>query len=100
MAVHLSDASYLTDPSKYVSVLLLSLRTMLQLEMPHVNVLSKMDIISNYGSLGQSSSFHFALNRSLTPSQTSTWTSTLRSRICRSSQMSSTGTRVWLASAT
>lgn len=51
-AVHLSDASYLTDPSKYISVLLLSLRTMLQLEMPHVNVLSKMDIVTKMGDLG------------------------------------------------
>jgi hypothetical protein len=50
-AVHLSDASYLTDPSKYVSVLLLSLRTMLQLEMPHINVLSKMDVITKLGDL-------------------------------------------------
>lgn len=55
-AVHLSDASYLTDPSKYVSVLLLSLRTMLQLEMPHVNVLSKMDVITKFGDLRESSS--------------------------------------------
>jgi hypothetical protein len=54
-AVHLSDASYLTDPSKYVSVLLLSLRTMLQLEMPHINVLSKMDVITKFGDLRASS---------------------------------------------
>lgn len=53
-AVHLSDASYLTDPSKYISVILLSLRTMLQLEMPHLNVLSKMDIITRFGDLGWS----------------------------------------------
>ncbi|CED83544.1 Predicted GTPase [Phaffia rhodozyma] len=50
-AVHLSDASYLTDASKYISVLLTSLRTMLQLEMPHINVLSKMDIITQFGDL-------------------------------------------------
>lgn len=51
MAVHLSDAHYVTDASKYVSVLLLALRAMLQLELPHVNVLSKMDLITQYGDL-------------------------------------------------
>ncbi|KAG8945283.1 hypothetical protein FRC04_001060 [Tulasnella sp. 424] len=50
-AVHLCDAHYITDASKYVSVLLLSLRTMLHLGLPHVNVLSKLDLISKYGDL-------------------------------------------------
>lgn len=51
-AVHLCDAHYVTDASKYISVLLLSLRTMLHLELPHVNVLSKVDLIKQYGDLG------------------------------------------------
>ncbi|KAJ8699153.1 hypothetical protein PTI98_002303 [Pleurotus ostreatus] len=51
-AVHLCDAHYVTDAAKYVSVLLLSLRTMLHLELPHVNVLSKVDLIAQYGDLG------------------------------------------------
>jgi GTPase SAR1 family protein len=51
-AVHLCDAHYVTDASKYISVLLLSLRTMLHLELPHVNVLSKIDLIKQYGDLG------------------------------------------------
>lgn len=50
-AVHLCDAHYVTDASKYISVLLLSLRTMLHLELPHINVLSKVDLISQYGDL-------------------------------------------------
>ncbi|KIK61743.1 hypothetical protein GYMLUDRAFT_166102 [Collybiopsis luxurians FD-317 M1] len=50
-AVHLCDAHYVTDAAKYISVLLLSLRTMLQLELPHINVLSKIDLIGNYGDL-------------------------------------------------
>ncbi|KAG6377359.1 cytoplasmic protein [Boletus reticuloceps] len=50
-AVHLCDAHYVTDAAKYVSILLLSLRTMLQLELPHINVLSKIDILSQYGDL-------------------------------------------------
>jgi GPN-loop GTPase len=51
-AVHLCDAHYITDAAKYISVLLLSLRAMLQLELPHINVLSKIDLISQYGDLG------------------------------------------------
>lgn len=51
-AVHLCDAHYITDAAKYVSVLLLSLRAMLQLELPHINVLSKIDLIPQYGDLG------------------------------------------------
>ncbi|KAJ7764619.1 hypothetical protein DFH07DRAFT_902913 [Mycena maculata] len=50
-AVHLCDAHYVTDASKYISVLLLSLRTMLHLELPHINVLSKIDLIAQYGDL-------------------------------------------------
>ncbi|KIY65209.1 cytoplasmic protein [Cylindrobasidium torrendii FP15055 ss-10] len=50
-AIHLCDAHYITDASKYVSVVLLSLRAMLHLELPHINVFSKIDLISNYGDL-------------------------------------------------
>ncbi|KAK6902862.1 hypothetical protein I203_108122 [Kwoniella mangroviensis CBS 8507] len=50
-AVHLSDAHYITDASKFISVVLLALRAMLQMEMPHVNVLSKIDLLSTYGEL-------------------------------------------------
>ena len=51
-AVHLVDAHLCCDPGKYVSALLLSLSTMLHLELPHINVLSKIDLIENYGNLG------------------------------------------------
>lgn len=53
VAVHLVDAHYCTDPAKYISVLLLSLKTMIQLELPHVNVLSKIDLVESYGKLGK-----------------------------------------------
>ncbi|CEP20774.1 unnamed protein product [Cyberlindnera jadinii] len=49
--VSLIDSFYLTSPSQYVSVLLLALRSMLQLDLPQVNVISKIDLISNYGEL-------------------------------------------------
>lgn len=50
-AVHLIDAHYCSDPSKYLSALLVSLSTMIRLELPHVNVLSKIDMIESYGKL-------------------------------------------------
>ena len=43
----------MTDAAKYVSVLLLSLRAMLHLELPHINVLSKVDLLTQYGDLGK-----------------------------------------------
>ncbi|PIM96999.1 hypothetical protein CDL12_30540 [Handroanthus impetiginosus] len=46
-AVHLLDASHITDASRYVSLLLLSLRAMLTLELPHINVLSKVDLLGD-----------------------------------------------------
>ena len=51
-AVNFCDAHYVTDASKYIAVLMSSLRVMLHLELPHINVLSKMDLITHYGDLG------------------------------------------------
>lgn len=51
VVVHLIDSYYLTSPSQYISILLLALRSMLQLDLPHVNVLSKIDLLKNYGEL-------------------------------------------------
>nr|CDS28662.1 GPN loop GTPase 2 [Hymenolepis microstoma] len=50
-AVHLVDSHYCTDAGKFISVLLTSLVAMLQLSLPHVNVLSKIDLIEMYGKL-------------------------------------------------
>ena len=50
-AVHLVDSHYCSDAAKFMSVLLVSLTTMLKLELPHVNVLSKVDLIEQYGEL-------------------------------------------------
>ncbi|KAJ1552219.1 GPN-loop GTPase 2, partial [Cladochytrium tenue] len=46
--VHMVDAHLCTDPSKYVAALMLSLKTMIQLELPHLNVLSKIDLLPSY----------------------------------------------------
>lgn len=44
-AVHLVDGVYCADPAKYIAILLTSLSSMINVEMPHVNVLSKFDLI-------------------------------------------------------
>ncbi|PWY98776.1 hypothetical protein BCV70DRAFT_232822 [Testicularia cyperi] len=45
VAVHMTDATNSTDASRYVSILILALRAMLTLELPHVNVLLKIDLM-------------------------------------------------------
>lgn len=49
--IHLVDSQCLTSASYYISVLLLALRAMLQLDLPHINVLSKIDLVAGYGPL-------------------------------------------------
>lgn len=48
--VHLVDSHYCSEPHKFVSTLLLSLNTMLQMGLPHVNVLSKADLLKQHQS--------------------------------------------------
>ena len=45
-AVYLIDSHFLTDPTKFFGVCLTALSTMVQLELPHISVLSKMDLLS------------------------------------------------------
>ncbi|GAV55199.1 hypothetical protein ZYGR_0AS05230 [Zygosaccharomyces rouxii] len=49
--VNLIDSIYITSPSQYISVLLLALRSMLMLDLPQINVFSKIDLLKNYGEL-------------------------------------------------
>ncbi|GLB02182.1 ATP binding protein [Aspergillus piperis CBS 112811] len=51
IVIHLIDSYNLTLPSMYISALLLSLRAMLQMDLPHLNVLTKIDNLSNYSQL-------------------------------------------------
>lgn len=44
-AVNLVDSHYCSDAPKFISTLLLSLSTMMQVALPHVNVLSKVSIV-------------------------------------------------------
>jgi len=57
-AVNLIDSYYCTTPWLYVSAVLTSLSTMLKLELPHVNVLSKIDQITKYGKLAFNLEFY------------------------------------------
>ncbi|MCJ1441649.1 MAG: hypothetical protein MMC23_002139 [Stictis urceolatum] len=51
VALHLTDSYCLTLPSLYLSTVLLSLRAMLQMDLSHLNVLTKIDKLSSYGPL-------------------------------------------------
>jgi len=48
--VYLMDCQFITDESKYFSGVLSALSVMVQLEVPHVNVLSKMDLLGEEAS--------------------------------------------------
>ena len=57
---------YYTDTVRPIyssySVAMLSLSTMLQLELPHVNILSKVDLLESYGSLAYNLNFYTQCN--------------------------------------
>jgi hypothetical protein len=38
---------FVSDVTKYISGCMASLSAMIQLELPHINILSKMDLVSN-----------------------------------------------------
>lgn len=58
VAVHLLDAHHCAEVSKYVSGLVVSLSAMLSLELPHVNVMSKVDLAESAGPLALPLSFY------------------------------------------
>ena len=45
-AVFLLDATFVADPSKFISGSLLSLSAMIAMELPHINVLTKCDLLT------------------------------------------------------
>jgi hypothetical protein len=49
--LNLTDSYCLTLPSLYISNLILSLRAMLQMDLPHLNVLTKIDKLASYAPL-------------------------------------------------
>lgn len=56
--VNLIDSYYCSNSANFISALLTSLSMMLHLELPHVNILSKVDLIERYGSLEQNIDFY------------------------------------------
>eukprot|EP01063_Lacrimia_lanifica_P007323 TRINITY_DN14652_c0_g1_i1.p2 TRINITY_DN14652_c0_g1~~TRINITY_DN14652_c0_g1_i1.p2 ORF type:complete len:304 (+),score=125.88 TRINITY_DN14652_c0_g1_i1:115-1026(+) len=46
--VHLVDSLYCRSGPHFISAVLMSLTSMLQLELPHINVLTKIDLLKNY----------------------------------------------------
>ena len=51
VCLNLVDSHHCTDIGKYISVLLTSLSSMLHIALPHINVLSKIDVIEKFGEL-------------------------------------------------
>ena len=56
--VNLMDSYYCANSSNFISTLLTSLAMMLHLELPHVNILSKIDLVERYGSLEHNIDFY------------------------------------------
>lgn len=56
--VNLIDSYYCSNSSNFISALLTSLSMMLHLELPHVNILSKIDLIERYGPLEENIDFY------------------------------------------
>ena len=48
-AVHLVDAQHCSDSGHFIAMALTSLATMMRLELPHINVLSKVDLFQRFG---------------------------------------------------
>lgn len=48
VTINLIDSHYCSEPSKFVATLLLSLNMMLRMGLPHVNVLSKADLLHQH----------------------------------------------------
>jgi len=48
----------ISDAGKFISAALISLTTMVRLELPHVNILSKIDLIESYGRLAFGLNFY------------------------------------------
>ncbi|KAK4310652.1 hypothetical protein Pmani_017798 [Petrolisthes manimaculis] len=57
-SVYLIDSHYANDPGKYISAVMLTLNSMLMMELPTVNVLSKVDSVEKYGSLDMGLEFY------------------------------------------
>lgn len=50
-AIYCLDSLFITDPSRFVSGTLMCLSAMIHLELPHINLLTKCDLVANKKSL-------------------------------------------------
>nr|XP_036672014.1 GPN-loop GTPase 2 [Drosophila suzukii] len=48
VTVNLIDSHYCSEPAKFIATLLMALNTMLRMSLPHVNVLSKADLLRKH----------------------------------------------------
>ncbi|EDV51673.1 GPN-loop GTPase 2 [Drosophila erecta] len=48
VTVNLIDSHYCSEPAKFIATLLMALNTMLRMSLPHVNVLSKADLLKKH----------------------------------------------------
>lgn len=58
----LFDSHYCYDDDKFLSSMVYSLISMINLELPHVNVLSKVDLLKTYGQLDRNIEFYLDCN--------------------------------------
>lgn len=58
----LFDSHYCYDDDKFLSACVYSLISMINLELPHVNVLSKVDLLKQYGYLERDIQFYLECN--------------------------------------
>ena len=49
VCLNLIDSHYCSDPSKFISACMTCLSSMMRLALPHINVLSKMDLVQSFG---------------------------------------------------
>lgn len=52
VSVHLMDSYQCTDPAKFIAASLNALQAMIRLELPHLNILSKVDLEDNFRANG------------------------------------------------
>jgi len=52
-AVHLVDCHHCTDAYKFIAASLVSLQAMVRLELPHINILSKVDLKETFQHTGK-----------------------------------------------
>lgn len=66
VALYLIDSQFMTDTAKFISASLMCLSAMLQFELPHLNVITKMDLLGSKGESDEMEKFFNCDIRTLT----------------------------------